>query len=108
MKKISEKSITNAILKYLNGLPGCYARKTLGNMSNPGEPDISGCIAGRRLEIEVKAPGNKPTKLQERALKRWAATGAITGVAWSLDDAKIILREGLWATAQDAESTGRT
>jgi hypothetical protein len=91
MRKVSEKSITNAILKWLNSIPGCYARKTLGGISNPGEPDISGCLNGRRLEIEVKAPGNKPTVLQERALKRWRESGAMSGVAWSLEDAKAII-----------------
>lgn len=35
-----------------------------------GIPDIIACIGGRFVAFEVKAPGNKLTKLQEITLQR--------------------------------------
>lgn len=41
---------------------------TVGNM--PGFPDLIAMRAGEVLFIEVKAPGRKPTRLQEYQIKR--------------------------------------
>ena len=83
-----EKTIVKAILAWLNGLPGCYARKRHGGMANPGEPDITACLSGRRIEIEVKRPGGKPTRLQLAHLDRWRESGAVAFVAYSREEVK--------------------
>jgi len=89
---MSEKSIVNSILKYLNSLPQCRAEKTWGGgYGNAGKPDITGCLNGRRFELEVKMPGKKPTKLQEVVLEQWRKAGAITGVVHSVDEVREIL-----------------
>ena len=41
--------------------------------------------------IEVKMPGNTPTKLQEITLKKLKEAGAITGIAYSIEDVQKIL-----------------
>jgi hypothetical protein len=59
-----------------------------------GQPDISGCIRGRRFEFEAKTSGTAPTPLQLSRLERWRKAGAITGVVRSVDDVRALL-EGL-------------
>lgn len=87
-----EKSIVTAILKYLNSLPMCHAEKTHGGaFGAKGKADITGCLNGRRLELEVKRPGEKPTKLQSVVLAKWSAVGAISAVVTSVDDVKAVL-----------------
>jgi len=81
-----EKNIVAGILKYLNGLVGCYAKKKHGSKFNPGWPDIIGCYAGRAFFIEVKRGKEEPTDLQWQELKNWGAAGARTLVAYSVDD----------------------
>ena len=83
---VKETVITRKILKYLNGLVGCYARKVPGGFFSSGWPDIVGCYAGRAFLIEVKVPGNTTTKLQDQELSRWGAAKARTLVAYSVDD----------------------
>lgn len=88
MRLIYEKTIVKDILKYLNSLPGCFAKKRRAGPDRKGEPDITGCLNGRRLEIEVKAPGGQPTKLQLEKLKLWKSYGAFTMLAYSVDEVK--------------------
>lgn len=89
-----ESTIVNSILRWLRKQPGVKAEKTHGGMyGRAGKPDISGCVNGRRFEIEVKRPGNKPTKLQLKELREWEEAGAITGVAYSLEDVKELLKD---------------
>lgn len=83
---VKESVITAKILKYLNGLLGCYARKVPGGYFSSGWPDIVGCYAGRSFLIEVKRPGEKTTKLQDEELKRWGTAKARTLVAYSVED----------------------
>lgn len=83
-----EKTIVKQILAWLNSMPECYARKRHGGMANPGEPDITACLSGRRIEIEVKRPGGKPTALQLHQLDQWRKAGALAFVAYSLEEVK--------------------
>jgi len=83
----NEKAVTKEILEYLNSLPGCLAYKRHAGPNRKGKPDITGCLNGKRLEIEVKTGKNKPTALQKKWLKNWYNAGAISGCVWSLLDA---------------------
>ena len=91
MQAPRESSIVASILRWLNRQPGVKAVKTHGGPLGAGQPDITGCIRGRRFDIEVKRPGGKPTKLQLRRLKEWEEAGSIVGVVYSLDEAKELL-----------------
>jgi len=81
-------------MNFLKSLDASNFYKRWGNRSNPSEPDISGCMKGRRVEIEVKLPGKKLTPGQEAAQRRWKRAGAVVGVAHSVEDAEEILRRG--------------
>lgn len=102
-----EKHVTTAILKYLNGLPRCYATKTHGTVYRSGQPDILGCLDGQAFALEVKRPRqiqNAPvesrnalwralgaTPLQIATLLNWERSGAIVGVVRSVEDVERIL-----------------
>lgn len=90
-ENVLEESIVKAIMRWLKALPECEVRKTYGDAKRKGEADISGCLSGRRFEIEVKRPGKDASELQKAVLSKWARAGALTGVAHSLDEAKAIL-----------------
>ena len=90
----SERAIVKAILIYLNGLPGCLARKRWGGgMGVAGDPDITGCIAGRHFEFEVKRSGERPTPLQVKRLGEWADAGAITAVVTSVANVRGLIEQ---------------
>jgi hypothetical protein len=91
---ITERAIVKAILAYLNGQPGCLARKRWGGgMGVAGDPDIDACIRGRSVQLEVKRAGEKPTPLQLKRLDEWRQAGAIAAVVSSVEDVKSLLTE---------------
>lgn len=76
----------------LKRIPGIVCRKRHGTvMGLAGDPDVYGVYQGRHFEIELKSPGEKPTKLQDIRREEWAKAGAITGVAQSLAEVLRIL-----------------
>jgi hypothetical protein len=93
MPRRSEASVVKGLLKCLNSLNGCYAKKRHGGPNRRGEPDITGCYRGRRIEIEAKALGNKATKLQKERLNVWKNCGSITGIAYDEEDLWIIMKD---------------
>jgi len=93
-KKPLEKTITNNIIRYLNSLPACYARKIHSSRYASGFPDIVCVKGGRTYWLEVKRPGGKPTKLQEVELGKWQEAGATVAVVHSLDEAKHVIEHG--------------
>jgi len=91
---ITERAIVKAILAYLNGLPGCLARKRWGGgMGVAGDPDIDACVRGRSVQLEVKRAGEKPTPLQLKRLDEWRQAGALVAVVSSVEDVKSLLTE---------------
>ena len=90
----TERAIVKAILAYLNGLPGCLARKRWGGgMGVAGDPDIDACIRGRSVQIEVKRPGERPTLLQLKRIEEWRRAGAVVAVVNSVADVRRLLEE---------------
>jgi hypothetical protein len=91
---ITERAIVKAILAYLNGLPGCLARKRWGGgMGVAGDPDIDACVRGRSVQLEVKRSGERPTPLQLKRLDEWRQAGALVAVVSSVEDVKSLLTE---------------
>ena len=83
-----ESALVAEILRSVRALPGVIVRKRHGSAWGvAGDPDLYGSIHGRHFEIEVKRPGDRPTALQQARLKQWAATGALAGVARSVEEA---------------------
>ena len=90
----TERAIVRAILAYLNGLPGCLARKRWGGgMGVAGDPDIDACIRGRSVQLEVKRPGDRPTALQAKRLEEWRKAGAVVAVGHGVAEVRAVLEE---------------
>lgn len=90
----TERAIVKAILAYMNGLPGCLARKRWGGgMGVAGDPDIDACIRGRSVQLEVKRPGERPTALQLKRIEEWRRAGAVVAVVTSVEEVKSLLAE---------------
>ena len=87
----TEKSIVESILKYLNSLDGCRARKIHGGPYMAGWPDILAVKDGQAYFFEVKRPGGKATKLQLYELSEWTKVGAKTAIVTSVDDVRAVL-----------------
>ena len=89
-----ESSLTTRIIKYLNSLPGCKAEKRHGSQySEAGAPDINACYRGRSVQIEVKRPGEKPTRIQLKRLREWQEADAVVGWVTDLEGVKKIIEE---------------
>lgn len=93
--KTLESKITKKILDYINAMPNGYAIKVHGDVFNIGQPDISACISGRAVVIEVKRPGESPTENQRAHLRKWERAGALAFWTDSVTDAMTVLREQL-------------
>jgi hypothetical protein len=78
---MNENAICQKIIKELNAVPLCRARKRHGGKFMSGDPDIAGVYKGRAFFIEVKMENGKLTPLQANQLDAWRATGANTRVA---------------------------
>ena len=90
-----ESAIVAEIIAVLRAIPGCVVRKRHGTAWGvAGDPDLYGSIGGRHFEIELKRPGEHATKLQNARLTEWRSSGALAGVARSVEDALAILRGG--------------
>lgn len=89
--------VTDPLLKKIKALTNegyhVKVRKRHGGpFGTSGEPDIEGCINGVCIQIECKAPGNKPTELQVRRLKEWSDAGAVAFWTDDPDYAMTLLR----------------
>lgn len=92
-----EKEIVAAIMRYLKGLPRCFAWKTHGGMyGTAGIPDVIACVEGRFCAFEVKRPGGQLTRLQEAALGKIKAAGGVAGMVTSVEEVRQVLeKEGV-------------
>ena len=90
MKSPSESTIKRQIMRFLRSLP-----KSDWKVSPPGsvagKPDITGCLKGRFVAIEVKRPKARVTHLQQVKLAKLRNIGAAVGIARSVEGAKEIL-----------------
>lgn len=83
----SEKDILKQIRGWLNWNRVFYWRN-IGGLGHPvGLPDIQGILpGGRHFDIEVKKPGHKLTEHQQRYMDKAQELGALSFVAYSLED----------------------
>jgi len=89
---MTEKSIVNAIMRYLKTVPHTFCFKEHGGMyGTAGLPDIICCIGGRFVAFEVKTPSGKLTKLQEITITKIRAAKGEAYKVTSIEDVQSIL-----------------
>lgn len=89
---MKETDITNAIMRYLKTIPGCFAFKEHGGMyGTAGLPDIICCYRGRFLGLEVKTPSGKLSKLQEITIAKIKAAKGEAFKVTSVEEVRKIL-----------------
>jgi hypothetical protein len=86
-----ESAIQARIIKALRGVGAYVAKFSAGDV---GTPDLLVCYKGRFFGIEVKQPGNYPTKIQRHRGKEIDDAGGTFVVARSVDDALAALVQG--------------
>lgn len=89
-----EARLGHAIRRTLEA-EGAFVFKVHGSgMMQAGLPDLIGCYRGRFFGVEVKMPGNKPSKIQRHIMRKIADAGGRVCVAYSVQDAldAIVLR----------------
>lgn len=82
-----ESPIKGKIVKYLNSLPQSQFFPSLPGAPT-GQPDITGCIQGRYLAIEVKVPGGKAKRHQTYVLDQLSKAGAACTIATSVKEVR--------------------
>jgi hypothetical protein len=93
----TEKSLLRTCERVLKAR-GIVYRKRHGDIyAVKGDPDLYFLFPrpGERpihVEIELKRPGEAPTRLQQVRLDEWARAGALTGVVWTIDDLRGLLK----------------
>lgn len=81
-----ESTLQTKIQRRLKQL-GVYCYKTHGGpMQRAGMPDLCCIIGGIACYIEVKRPGEQPTKLQWHRMAELREAGAMCFVAYDVDD----------------------
>lgn len=97
--RASEKLLQAAVMKRLRAPVGegwgAAAYHPVGSAAaKGGEPDCVGSVPipafgglGRHFAIELKQPGKKPTPLQAKRLRDYAAAGSLAG--WATTEAEV-------------------
>lgn len=99
-----EVDLNKKVAKWICSLPDAWAYKRLASEGNRGQPDVTGCIKGIRIELEGKMPGGKETPLQKNRLEKWRKAGAITGIYYSFEEAREIVIGGLIELGKSVQS----
>lgn len=95
-KQIKESTLVTNIVRELKKRYGdavCVEKRHGTPYGKIGQPDLSICIDGRRVELEAKVGRNKPTAMQWERLAEWARAGAVVGVVYSVEDALRIVEQ---------------
>jgi len=81
-RKPREAAFVSKAMKLLSSIGGNWEKRHGTAYGKAGQPDITGCVCGHRVEIEVKVGRNEPTEIQIERLAEWARAGAKCAVLW--------------------------
>ena len=88
---MKESALQRQIIAYLRG-QGAYVFKVVGSpLQQRGTPDLLVCWQGKFIALEIKAPGEKATLLQDHEIHKIREAGGQGLVVQSIEDVGIIL-----------------
>lgn len=86
-----ERDIQKRIIQQLERA-GAYVSKSILSNKN-GHPDITACLAGRYIAIEVKDTGKQATALQRYKLNQIRQAGGIAICTDSVEEVKLLVEK---------------
>ena len=88
MAETPETKLTKRILDRLNKIEGCRAEKLHGGPYGKQKLDVMGAKDGKMFLLEIKVPGNTPTKRQHSTIRKWRDEASVLST-WvdTVDDA---------------------
>lgn len=102
---MSERALKIAAMRWLKEQPDVWCLKTHGGgYGRAGVPDILCCVRGSFLAIELKRPGEQPTKLQTRELHAIHDAQGFAYVARTLDEVKEFVELVRWVVVEREKS----
>lgn len=91
---MTEKTIVNAIIKYLRTFDNCFCFKEHGGVyGTAGIPDVICCYKGRFLAFEVKTEKGKATELQKATISKILQADGIAVIVRSVDEVKAVIQK---------------
>lgn len=84
----SETALSGACQKRVKAMGGAVMKTHGTATAMAGTPDLLICLRGRFCAVELKQPGERPTPLQFKRLRDWAAAGALVG--WATTEAEFV------------------
>lgn len=88
---MKEATVANGVDRILNKRGAWTVNIHGAGIGRNGIPDRLACYHGRFLALELKAPGNKPTRLQQHELDQAANAGAIAATITHPDQVSQLL-----------------
>ena len=87
----SEAKLVEAAMRRIRARGGVVQKIHGGEFGSNGQPDLDAVIRGRSVKVEAKQPGKRPTPVQYRRMREWAAVGALTGWFTTTEELEEIL-----------------
>ena len=88
-----EKSIVTAIQRWLKASGWLAVKLHGGPLQCAGLPDLLVLVDGQAVWLEVKRPGQKPTRLQSHMTAKLRAAGCQVATVTSLTEAQRFIEE---------------
>ena len=82
MSMTPEGKVKQDVKKALDAISAVWFMPPASTYGRAGISDIIACLGGRTICIETKARGRRPSPLQLRFLRDWAAHGATAMIVW--------------------------
>lgn len=97
---MNESALKRAVIRRLeqlkaSGVPLHWLKVAGSAMQRSGEPDITVCIFGHMVLLELKTVKGKVTRLQQHRMSQWTKAGARCVVIRSVSDLEIALADFL-------------
>jgi hypothetical protein len=87
MNQPLERHLQQSAIAFLKARGWCVRKRHGSVMGVAGDPDLYALYRGVHYEIELKAPGGRPTPLQQARLEEWRRAGAVT---WVIDSMTVL------------------